>query len=43
MASFAQVDDDTPTVEVCPKGFAVVTTKYGPNFRCCDCDVPVEP
>ena len=44
MASLYQrKNDDTPTVGDIPEGFKVVITQYGPNFRCVDCDVTVDP
>jgi hypothetical protein len=34
---------DMPTVQDMPDGFKAVDTRYGPEFRCSPCDVPVLP
>jgi len=36
-------DDDLPTIQSVPDGFRLVKTNDGPDFRCADCDVSVEP
>ena len=44
LASLSQGEsDDAPSVHSVANGFNVVDTKYGPNFRCGNCDVEVEP
>jgi hypothetical protein len=44
MASLSQADDaPTPTVDAVAVGFKVIPTQYGPDFRCADCNVPVQP
>jgi hypothetical protein len=35
--------DDTPTVNLIAVGFKAVDTQYGPEFRCGNCDVTVDP
>ena len=34
---------EMPTVEGVPDGFKAVRTRYGPNFHCGACDIPVLP
>ena len=41
-ASLSQQNGDTPTIQLLPDGFKVVSTRYGPNFYCGACDVAVE-
>jgi len=36
-------EDELATIQFVPDGFRVVTTRYGPNFQCTDCDVAVKP
>jgi hypothetical protein len=44
MAGLSQGDlDDLPSVQSVPDGFRVVTTRFGPNFNCGNCDVKVDP
>jgi len=43
MASLSQDNSDTPTIDLVPDGFKVVSTKHGPNFNCGSCDVAVKP
>jgi hypothetical protein len=37
------IDAEMPIVNRVSEGFKTVHTKYGPNFHCGVCDVPVQP
>jgi len=42
-ASLSQDNGDTPTIQLVPDGFKVVSTRHGPDFYCGVCDVAVKP
>jgi len=44
IASVSQPGDaEMPTVEGVPDGFKAVHSRYGPNFHCAACEIPVLP
>ena len=42
-ASLSQDNGDTPTIQLVPDGFKVVSTRHGPDFYCGAYDVAVKP